>query len=93
MITENHQNNEGNKSMPRGGARQNTGGARPGAGRKRSKPNITIELTEQATQALAYFIEDLNLNRGDASAIVSAIVSTALAADLDQWRDRFGNQE
>ena len=35
--------------MPRGGARPNSGGSRLGAGHKRTKPTITIELTEQAT--------------------------------------------
>lgn len=79
--------------MPRGGVRPNSGGARPGAGRKRTKPTITVELTEQATRVLLYFIDDLNLNQGDTSTIVSTIISSALADDLDRWRDHFGNQQ
>ena len=78
--------------MPRGGARPNSGGARPGAGRKRTKLTMQVELTEQATRDLAYFISDLNLDPREARTIVSTILSTALADDLDKWRDLFGNQ-
>lgn len=76
--------------MPRGGARPNSGGARPGAGRKRKYERV--ELTEQATRDLAYFIEDLNLDPHETRLIVSTILSTALANDLDKWRDLFGNR-
>ena len=78
--------------MPRGGARPNSGGARPGAGRKRTKPTVSIELTEQATRDLAYFIEDLNLDPRESRMIVSTILSTALTDNLDEWRDLFGNR-
>ena len=78
--------------MPRGGVRPNTGGARPGAGRKRTKPTMQIELTEQATRDLEYFIQDLNLDPREARVIVSTILSTALVDDLDKWRDLFGNR-
>ena len=87
-----NQHKQRNKNMPRGGARPNSGGARPGAGRKRTKPTMTIELTEQATRDLIYFIEDLNLNPHENRVIVSTILSTALSDDLDKWRDLFGNQ-
>ena len=76
--------------MPRGGARPNTGGARPGAGRKRKYERV--ELTEQATRDLAYFINDLNLDPRETQLIVSMIISTALTDDLDKWRDLFGNR-
>lgn len=79
--------------MPRGGARPNAGGARPGAGRPRTKPTITIELSEQATKELLYFIDDLALERHVAPAIVSEVLLAALRDDLDKWRDRFGNGE
>ena len=78
--------------MPRGGARPNSGGARPGAGRKRTKPTMQVELTEQATRDLEYFIQDLNLDPREARVIVSTILSTALVDDLDKWRDLFGNR-
>lgn len=79
--------------MPRGGARPNSGGKRTGAGRPRTKPTVTIELTEQATKELLYFIDDLALERSTAPAIVSEMVRAALSDDLDTWRDRFGNSE
>jgi hypothetical protein len=79
--------------MPRGGARPNSGGSRPGAGRKRTKPTMQVELTEQATRELLYFLEDLNLDRSLAPAIVSEMVLAALRDSLDRWRDRFGNSE
>jgi hypothetical protein len=41
---------------------------------------------------LDYFIDDLALERHVAPAIVSEMVIVALGDDLDQWRDRFGNQ-
>ncbi len=78
--------------MPRGGARPNSGGARPGARRKRSRAIMTVELTEQATRELLYFIEDLNLSAQLAPAIVSEVLIAALREDLDRWRDRFGNE-
>ena len=77
--------------MPRGGARPNTGGKRPGAGRKRTRPTRTIELSEQATHELTYFIENLNLSPTQAGPIVSAMVLTALTQDYDRWADLFGN--
>ena len=41
--------------MPRGGARPNSGGARPGAGRPQKEPmkNITIRLPERIYELLA----------------------------------------
>lgn len=77
--------------MPRGGPRPNSGGARPGAGRPRTKPNTNVELTETAAKDLAYFIQDLNLDPRESRVIVSTILSTALTDDLDKWRDLFGN--
>ena len=79
--------------MPRGGARPNSGGARRGAGRPRTKPTITIELSEQATTDLLYFIDDLVLERSLAPTIVSEILIAALRDDLDRWRERFGDGE
>lgn len=73
--------------MPRGGARPNTGGKRPGAGRKRTRPTLQIELTEQATRELAYFAESQNLSPTKAGAMVLA----ALTEDYDRWADVFGN--
>ncbi len=70
----------------------NWGGKRPGAGRPRRNPTMTVELTERATRDLAYFIEDLNLRPQEARLIVSTILSTALTDDLDRWRDLFGNR-
>lgn len=70
----------------------NWGGKRPGAGRPRTKPNTSVELTETAAKDLAYFIEDLNLDPREAQLIVSTILSTALSDDLDKWRDLFGNR-
>jgi hypothetical protein len=79
--------------MPRGGARPNSGGPRPGAGRKRTKPTMAIELTEQATRELDYFIDDLAIERSQAQTIVSEVLIAALRDDLDKWRERFGNSE
>lgn len=76
--------------MPRGGSRPNSGGKRPGAGRKRTKPTMQIELTEQATRDLLYFIEDLALEPGKAREIVSEILTAALNTDHDRWAERFG---
>jgi hypothetical protein len=78
--------------MPRGGARPNTGGARPGAGRPRTRTTIDIELTEQATRELSYFIQSQNLSPKQAGPMVSAIVLAALTKDIDKWADRFGNE-
>lgn len=68
------------------------GGKRPHAGRKRTKPTRTVELTETATRDLDYFIEDLNLDPREARLIVSTILSTALDDDRDKWADLFGNR-
>jgi hypothetical protein len=76
--------------MPRGGARPNTGGPRPGAGRTRKYERV--ELTKQATADLAYFIEDLNLDPRETRLIVSTILSTALTDDRDKWANLFGNR-
>ncbi len=78
--------------MPRGGARPNSGGARPGAGRKRRKPTMPVELTEQATRDLVYFIENLNLAPRESQQIVSTILTAALTDEYDKWRDIFGNR-
>ncbi len=79
--------------MPRGGARPNSGGKRAGAGRPRTNATISVELTEQATRELLYFIEDLNLSVQLAPRLVSEVLIAALRDDLDRWRDRFGNEE
>jgi hypothetical protein len=76
--------------MPRGGARPNTGGTRPGAGRPRTYERV--ELTKQVTAQLAYFIEDLNLDPRETGFIVSAILNTALTDDRDKWANLFGNR-
>lgn len=68
------------------------GGKRPGAGRPRTKPNTSIELTPTAAKDLAYFMEDLNLDPRESRVIVSTILSMALTNDLDKWRELFGNQ-
>ena len=70
----------------------NWGGKRTGAGRPRRKPNMTVELTEQATKQLAYFIENLNLNPVKTQGIVSDILISTLSDDYDKWADLFGNQ-
>lgn len=77
--------------MPRGGPRPNSGGKRPGAGRKRTKPTMQVELSEQATLDLVYFIDDLALEPGLAPAIVSEILRAALSGERDRWAERFGN--
>ncbi len=76
--------------MPRGGARPNTGGARPGAGRHRKYERV--ELTPTATAELAYFIEDLNLDPRETRVIVSTILSIALTNERDKWANLFGNR-
>ncbi len=43
------------------GTKGKSGGKRPGADRKPTKRTKSIELTEQATRDLAFFIENLNL--------------------------------
>jgi hypothetical protein len=70
---------------------QNWGGKRPGAGRPRTKPNTSVELTPTAAKDLDYFIKDLNLDPRESRIIVSTILSSALTDDLDKWRDLFGN--
>lgn len=77
--------------MPRGGARPNSGGKRPGAGRPRSRPTMDIELTEQATRELLYFLENQNLSATLARRVVSEMVLAALVEQYDRWADRFGN--
>jgi hypothetical protein len=51
-----------------------------------------VEITEQATHDLRYFVEDLNLDPRETRLIVSTILSTALNDDRDKWADFFGNQ-
>lgn len=77
--------------MPRGGKRPGTGGKRPGAGRPRSRPTLQIELSEQATRELAYFLENQNLSAALAPRVVSEMVLAALVDEYDRWADRFGN--
>ena len=79
-------------NMPRGGARPNTGGARPGAGRPRTRATMSVELTEQATKQLAYFVDNLNLSPSNTQAIISRILINALTEDYDKWANLFGNQ-
>jgi hypothetical protein len=72
------------------GTKGHSGGKRPGAGKKPSYRNI--DLTKTAAADLAWFIEDLALDRQDARAIVSTILSAALANDRDKWANLFGNR-
>ena len=72
------------------GVKGKSGGARPGTGRKRIYRKIN--LTEQATKDLKYFIDDLNLDPRNSELIVSTILSSALTNDLDKWRELFGNR-
>ena len=73
------------------GVKGKSGGKRPGAGRKPSKPTKTIELSEAATRALLAFMDDLNLDPGEAGQLVSTLVRDALGEHGDQWRETFGN--
>jgi hypothetical protein len=72
------------------GTKGKSGGRRPGAGLKPTYRNIKIN--ETAAGDLAYFIEDLALNRHNAQLIVSTILSNALRDDRNKWADIFGNQ-
>jgi hypothetical protein len=74
------------------GTKGHSGGARPGAGRKPKQNYKAVELTEQATRELAYFIEDLSLDPREAREIVSTILINALSNDRDKWTDLYGNQ-
>jgi hypothetical protein len=72
------------------GTKGHSGGKRPGAGKKPTYRNI--ELTETAAKDLAWFIEDLALDRREARLIVSTILNTALTDDRDKWANLFGNR-
>jgi hypothetical protein len=72
------------------GTKGHSGGKRPGAGKKPTYHNI--ELTKTAAADLAWFIEDLALDRQEAHIIVSTILSAALASDRDKWVNLFGNR-
>jgi hypothetical protein len=52
---------------------------------------MRIELSEQATRELVYFVENLNLSMTQAGPMVSAIVLAALTEQYDRWADQFGN--
>ncbi len=73
------------------GTKGKSGGKRPGAGRKPTKRTKSIELTEAATGDLLRFMDDLNLDPGEAGQLVSTLVSAALREHGDEWRDVFGN--
>ena len=73
------------------GVKGKSGGKRQGAGRKPSKRTKTIELSEAATRDLLLFMDDLNLDPGEASRLVSELVSDALREHGDEWRETFGN--
>jgi hypothetical protein len=72
------------------GTKGHSGGKRQGAGKKPTYRNI--ELTKTAAADLAWFIEDLALDRQEAHLIVSTILSAALAHDRDTWTNLFGNR-
>ncbi len=73
------------------GVKGKSGGKRLGAGRKPTKRTKTIELTEDATRDLLAFMDDLNLDPGEAGQLVSRLVSDVLREYGDQWREVFGN--
>ncbi len=73
------------------GTKGHSGGKRQGAGRKRSKRTKTVELSEAATRDLLAFMDDLNLDPGEADQLVSTLVRAALGEHSDQWREVFGN--
>ena len=53
-------------------------------------PKLTMP-SEAATRELLRFIDDLNLDSGEAGQLVSTLVSDALRKHGDEWRDVFGN--
>ncbi len=53
------------------GVKGKSGGKRPGAGRKPTKRTKTVELSEEATHELLRFMDDLNLDPGEAHQLVS----------------------
>jgi hypothetical protein len=73
------------------GVKGKSGGKRPGAGRKPTKRTKSIELTEAATRDLLRFMDDLNLDPGEAGELVSTLVRDALGKHGDEWRETFGN--
>ncbi len=74
------------------GTTGDSGGKRLGAGRPRRRPTINVELSEQTTRDLLYFLENLNLSPGLAPRVVSEMVLAALVEQYDRWTDRFGNE-
>ena len=73
------------------GTKGHSGGKRLGAGRKPTKRTKSVELTEEATRDLVRFMDDLNLDPGEASRLVSRLVSDVLREYGDEWREIFGN--
>jgi len=73
------------------GTKGHSGGKRDGAGRKRRKPTISLELTLEATRELLHFVENLNLSPSQAGAMVSEMVLAALTEDYARWAETFGN--
>ncbi len=73
------------------GTKGHSGGKRLGAGRKPTKRTKSIELTEEATRDLLVFMDDLNLDPGEAHQLVSTLVSDVLREHGDQWRAVFGS--
>ncbi len=72
------------------GVKGKSGGKRPGAGRKPTKRTKSIELTVDATRDLLRFMDDLNLDPGEAGELVSTLVRDALGEHGDEWRETFG---
>ena len=73
------------------GVKGKSGGKRQGAGRKSTKRTKSIELSEAATRELLAFMDDLNLDPGEAAQLVSRLVRDALGEHGDEWRETFGN--
>ncbi len=73
------------------GVKGKSGGKRLGAGRKPTKRTRTVELSEEATRDLLRFMDDLNLDPGEAHQLVSTLVSDVLCEHGDEWREIFGN--
>ena len=73
------------------GTKGHSGGKRLGAGHKPTKRTKSIELSEAATRDLLLFMDDLNLAPGEASRLVSRLVSDVLREHGDEWREVFGN--